>query len=467
MCGVLGIVKRNGEAAPEIYIGLTQIQHRAHDSAGIATFNKETGKYHMYKGLGEVPAVLNEEILSSLRGACGIGHVRWTTEGDIDIDNAHPIKGVFQGKPFYVVHNGEVRDETIKESIGFYSDIKESDTKFIAALVSQSGACNFSEALQKACAILKGTYAMLFLFEDKIYAVRDTTGNRPLIFGSSGGSLIVASETAAFGPLEGEHIREVREGEIVTIDQESFNWSSSLIIQVPQEMPMKLNFCLFEMIYLLRPDSIFLGRTIELVREHMGRKLFEEHPLNADMVVAVYDSGEAAAHGYSFASGIPLRKGLLRSHYAGRMFIEPVSKRAKKLLIKQSVIKEIVKDKTVIVVDDSIVEGGTAKKIISLLRKAGAKVVYFLSSSPPITYPCFYGVPTARKHRRLIAEDHKSDIDTICKEIGADYLGYLSLRSTIHAVVETAPVVTNYPLLLENDFCTACFTGIYPIPICN
>lgn len=464
MCGVFGIMEEEGNAASKIYTALTQLQHRAHDSAGIVTYDASSGNYHLHKGMGEVAAVFNENILSLLHGSCGIGHVRWTTEGDIDIENAHPLAGIFRGRPFYIVHNGEVQFD--KSTDDAYSNTSvNTDTKFIAALISQSPYESFEDALQYCCSILKGTYALLVIFGNKIYAIRDITGNRPLVLGESGNSFMVASETAAFRPIGGSCLREVRRGEIITIGQDPFGYQCSRIREFPDSTVPRLQFCLFEMIYLLRPDSIFLGRTVELVREYMGRKLFEEHPVQADMVIGVPDSGEAAAYGYAEKSGLPLRKGILRSHYAGRMFIEPVAKRAQKLLIKLSVIKEIVCGKRVIVVDDSIVEGGTAKKIVELLREAGAKEVYFLSSSPPITHPCFYGVPTARKHRRLIAQEHNRNVDEIRKEIGADYLGYLSLASAVRSVTETPSVIHEYSWLNENSFCTACFTGIYPIPL--
>lgn len=462
MCGVFGIIEKEGNAASKIYMALTQLQHRAHDSAGITTYDQINQAYHVHKDMGEVAAVFSEDTLLSLHGSCGVGHVRWTTEGDINVENAHPIPGIFHGKLFYIVHNGEIKPE--KEYDGFYYSDANTDTKFIAALISNAPATSFEDALQYACSCLKGTYALIILFENKLYAIRDHTGNRPLVLGSNAHSLMVASETAAFRPLRGKYLREIERGEIVVIESDPLRFSSFKIAQYPVNTPLRLQFCLFEMIYLLRPDSIFLGRTVELVRERMGMKLFEEHLLDADMVIGIPDSAEAAAFGYAFRSGIPLRKGILRSHYAGRMFIEPVVKRAQKLLIKLSVIEEIVRGKRIVVVDDSIVEGGTAKKIVKLLREAGAKVIYFLSGSPPITHPCFYGVPTARKHRRLIAEDHQSNIDEIRREIEADYLGYLSLDSTIRAVTETPPFISDYPLLAPEDFCVACFTGQYSIP---
>jgi len=463
VCGVFGIVQAKGDAAPKIYTGLTQIQHRAHDSAGIATYDEKNNAYHVHKGMGEVATVFTEEILSSLSGSCGIGHVRWTTEGDMDLSNAHPLIGIFRGKPFYLVHNGEVQLDN--NAVFARIEGTATDTKFIAALISNSGAADFKEALRYVCFILKGTYALVVLFENKVYAIRDITGNRPLILGTNSHSFMVASESAAFRPLGGNYLREIERGEVIVLERDPLRYSNFEINQHPLEIPPHLQFCLFEMIYLLRPDSVFLGRTVELVRERMGAELFLEHPLSADMIIGVPDSGEAAAYGYAFQSGLPMRKGILRSHYAGRMFIEPVAKRAQKLLIKLSVIKEIVAGKRIIVIDDSIVEGGTSKKIVALLREAEAREIYVLSSSPPITHPCFYGVPTARKHRRLIARDYKSDITAICREIGADYLGYLSLYSTMKAVIETPPIIPEYASLSENSFCAACFTGIYPIPL--
>ncbi|MDZ4260404.1 MAG: amidophosphoribosyltransferase, partial [Candidatus Sungbacteria bacterium] len=313
--------------------------------------------------------------------------------------------------------------------------------------------------------VLKGTYALVILYDDKIYAVRDTSGNRPLVLGINGNALMVASETVAFNPLNGRYIDEVKPGEIVIITKNPFDYSRMSIRNVPEEMPRHLTFCLFEMIYLLHPASIFLGRTVQLVRERMGAMLYQEHPLDADVVLGVPDSGLPAARGYGRASGIPKEAGIIRSHYSGRVFIKAVAERTEKHRIKHDVVEEVITGKSVAVIDDSIVEGVTSQKIVALLRQKGAKKVYLLSSSPPPIAPCFYGVPTAPAQRRLIAADHKGNIEAIRQEIGADYLGYLSISSTIRAVLETPSCIPDYPQLTERDFCTACFTGSYPIPL--
>ncbi|MEK7083120.1 MAG: amidophosphoribosyltransferase [Patescibacteria group bacterium] len=464
MCGVTGIARESGPVADELYANLLKLTHRAHDTAGAVT--SDHGETYLHRGMGEVANVFTKQKLESMKGSVGIGHVRWTTVGDMNLNNAHPLSGVFRGKNFYIGHNGQINniDELERQFPEYHQDVT-TDTKFIAALISFSGKDTFEEALQYACSILKGTYSLVILYDDKIYAVRDTTGNRPLVLGVNGNALMVSSETVAFNPLGGRYIDEVHPGEIVTITKEPLGFSRMSIRKVPDEMPLHLMFCLFEMIYLLHPASIFLGRTVQLVRERMGMELCKEHPLDADVIVGIPDSGLPAARGYARASGIQKEVGIIRSHYAGRIFIGPIAERKEKHRIKHDVIREIVDGKKVVIVDDSIVEGATSQKIVALLRQSGAKEIYLLASSPPPVAICHFGVPTAPMYRRLIAADHKGDVEAIRKEIGADYLGYLSISSTIRSVIETPPVIADYPKLTEEDFCTSCFTGRYQIPI--
>lgn len=390
--------------------------------------------------------------------------------GDVNIKNSHPIAGIFQtkqcpkGKKFYIGHNGQIAQDELKKKFPHYKSDVTTDTKFIAALIATSGKETFEDALQYACSILKGTYALVVLYNDAVYAVRDTTGNRPLVLGKNGGALMVASESVAFNPLGGHCVDEVHPGEIVKITRDSFDFQRIPIKTVPDEMPRRLTFCLFEMIYLLHPASIFLGRTVQMVRERMGVQLYKEHPLDADVVIGVPDSGLPAARGYGRKSGIQKEAGIIRSHYSGRVFINPVAERNEKHRIKHDVIREVIANKRVVVIDDSIVEGLTSIKIVKLLRENGAKEVYLLTSSPPPITPCYYGVPTALSQRRLIAADHGGNVEAIRKEIGADYLGYLSIEGTIQAVVDTLPCIPDYPQISEKDFCIACFNGKYTIP---
>lgn len=464
MCGVTGIVRESGSVADELYAKLLKLTHRAHDTAGIAT--SHNGETYLHRGMGEVANVFTKHMLESMKGSVGIGHVRWTTVGDMNLNNAHPLCGVFRGKKFYIGHNGQINNtDELEEQFPEYHQDVTTDTKFIAALIAFSGKDTFEEALQYACSILKGTYAFVMLYDDKVYAVRDTTGNRPLVLGVNGNALMVGSESVAFNPLGGRYVDEVHPGEIVTITRNPLNFSRVSIRKVPDEMPLRLMFCLFEMIYLLHPATIFLGRTVQLVRERMGRELFKDHPLDGDVVMGIPDSGLPAARGYARASGIQKEAGIIRSHYAGRVFIGPIAERKEKHRIKHDVIREIVDGKRVIVIDDSIVEGATSQKIVALLRQNGAKKIYLLASSPPPIAVCHFGVPTAPSYRRLIAADYKGDIEAIRKEIGADYLGYLSISSTIRSVLEISPVIPDYPKITEEDFCISCFTGIYQIPI--
>lgn len=464
MCGVTGIVRESGPVADDLYANLIKLTHRAHDTSGAVT--SDNGETYLHRGMGEVANVFTKEILEGMKGSVGIGHVRWTTVGDTNLNNAHPLCGIFRGKKFYIGHNGQINNiDELTQQFPFYESDITTDTKFISALISFSGKDTFEEALQYACSILKGTYSLVILYDDKIYAVRDTTGNRPLVLGINGNALMVSSESVAFNPLGGRYIDEVHPGEIVTITRNPLNFSRMSIRKVPREMPLRLMFCLFEMIYLLHPATIFLGRTVQLVRERKGKELFKEHPLDADVVIGIPDSGLPAARGYARASGIQKEAGIIRSHYAGRVFIGPIAERKEKHRIKHDVVREIVDGKRVVVIDDSIFEGVTSQKIIALLRQNGAKKVYLLASSPPPIAVCHFGVPTAPSYRRLIAADHHGDIEAIRQEIGADYLGYLSIGSTIRSVIETPPVIPDYPNLTEEDFCTSCFTGLYQIPI--
>jgi len=469
MCGVVGIVRKDGNVAPDLYVGVIKLQHRAHDMAGIATSDGEMT--YLSRGMGEVAVAFSKSKLGRMKGRAGIGHVRWTTVGDVNIQNAHPIAGLFRtrqnpkGKRFYIGHNGQIAQDELKVMFPRYKPDVTTDTKFIAALISSSGKETFEDALQYACSILKGAYSLVILYDDAVYGVRDTSGNRPLVLGANGGALMVASEAVAFNPLGGHYVDEVHPGEMVKISRESsLGFQRISIKSVPDEMPRQLTFCLFEMIYLLHPASIFLGRTVQMVRERMGVQLFKEHPLDADVVIGVPDSGLAAARGYARASGIPKESGIIRSHYSGRVFINAVAERDEKHRIKHDVIRQVIEGKRVVVLDDSIVEGRTSIKIVKLLRENGAREVYLLSSSPPPMTPCYYGVPTALSQRRLIAADHKGNVEAIRKEIGADYLGYLSIQGTIRAVVDTASCIAGYPEISEKDFCTACFSGNYLIP---
>lgn len=462
MCGVIGMVRKDGDVAPDLYVGTIKLQHRAHDMAGIATSDGE--ETYLERGMGEVAVAFSKEKLARLKGSVGIGHVRWTTAGDMDINNAHPLKGIFQGKKFYIGHNGEIRQNELHDQFPDYEPTVTTDTKFIAALIASSQKETFEEAIQYACSILKGTYALVILYDNAVYAVRDTTGNRPLVLGENGGALMVSSETVAFNPLNGHFIDEVHPGEIIKITKDPYGIERMSIRQVPQDTPRRLMFCLFEMIYLLHPASIFLGRTVQMVRERMGMELYKEHPLDADVIIGVPDSGLPMARGYARASGISKESGIIRSHYSGRVFIDAVAERTEKHRIKHDVVRQVIEGKNVIMIDDSIIEGQTARKIVGLVRQNGAKRVSVLSSSPQAIAACPYGVPTGPRYRRLIAAYHNGDIECIRQDIGSDDLGYLSIGGTIRAVVDTAPCIVGYPEISEKDFCVSCFTGMYSIP---
>src|SRR3989344_7765139 len=454
MCGIIGAVSReDNNVAPEIYAGLWSLQHRGKESAGMVTY--EDGKLEFERGMGTVETVFGDNILSRLCGKSGIGHVRYSTAGESSLTNAQPVSGYFQGEQFWLAHNGnlvrymDLRSTTEKNGYAFQTTI---DTELIAALIHLSKCADFGDALEDALSKVEGTYALIALYRGQVFGVRDPTGNRPLVIGKGRGMTILASESAACDVLAIQTLRDVEPGEMIVIDPVLGNWYNIKNTRV--SAPEK--FCIFEYVYFLRPDSKFLGRRAQSVREQMGRYLWHEHPVHADMVIPVPDSGNFAAFGLSKESGLPTEMALFRSHYVGRTFIEPLGKkRSSHLRIKFNVIPEIVHDKRVVLVDDSIVRASVMRGVIELLRLAGAKEIHVRISCPPYLHPCYYGIDTYRVKGELIAKRHGGDIEMIRREIGADSLGYLSLEKLKQAVSGKNSF----------DFCDACFSGNYHIPI--
>lgn len=461
MCGVIGLVSRVADAAEDIYAGLWSLQHRGKESAGIATF--DGSKYFVKKDMGTVEIVFGDQALISLKGQSGIGHVRYSTTGGSTIDNAHPIEGFFRGSPFWVAHNGNlVGVEKIKNECAALGYVFQTntDTEMIAALICYSQKEKFEDALKEALSLVKGTYALTVLYKNNVYGARDKTGNRPLCIGFGRGIFVLASESATCDVLGVEFLRDVYPGEIVTLNKDPFCVQFDKILEPPQLHINNQKPCLFEYVYFLRPDSIFNGRRAQLVREEMGKRLWQESKVSADIVVAIPDSGNFAASGVSQESGLPLVAALFRSHYVGRTFIEPLHERREKgLRIKLNIIPELVSGKRVVVVDDSIVRSTVIKRVIKMLREAQAKEIHVRVSSPPYKYPCYYGIDTYKVGEKLIAS-RLGDIEEIRKEIGADSLAYLSLDSLKKAVSQ----FRNDELNKEN-FCDACFSGNYHIPI--
>ncbi|KKS38953.1 MAG: amidophosphoribosyltransferase [Candidatus Sungbacteria bacterium RIFCSPLOWO2_12_FULL_41_11] len=463
MCGILGIVSESGEVSQDIYAGLWSLQHRGKEGAGIATYDGNV--YHEKRGMGTVEVVFGGEVLSGLLGKIGIGHVRYSTAGGSTLENVQPIQGLFKSVPFWIAHNGnltntkKLRQECVKQGYFFRTT---TDTEIIASLIYFNESFGFEEALYRALSRVEGTYALVVLYKDVIYGMRDLTGNRPLVYGEGRGIKVLASESATCDVLGMKYLFDVRPGEIIVMKQGSLSGAyGDQMFCSTAEAFQKQKFCVFEYVYFLRPDSIFDGRRAQRVREEMGRNLWRESAVDADIVVPVPDSGNFAACGLAKEAGLPIEMALFRSHYVGRTFIEPLQERREKgMRIKLNVIPELVEGKRVVVVDDSIVRSTVIKRVINMLREAGAREIHTRISSPPYKYPCYYGIDTYRVENELIAKRLNGDVEAIRKEIGADSLHYLSLEGLRRSVME---VPGNK--LKANNFCDACFSGNYHIPL--
>lgn len=448
-CGVFGIYSLDKrEVAGDIYYGLIALQHRGQESAGIAVSDTdgEMGNLKLKKDMGLVNEVFNEKDLQNLNGNIGVGHVRYSTTGGSRPENAQPIAMNYIKGSLALVHNGNiVNAEQLKEEQMFrgLAHYTTSDTEVLAYEIigERVKTGSIEEAIKAAAAKLKGGYAVVVMSPRKLVGIRDPFGIKPLILGRKGESYILASESAAITSVGGEIIRDIEPGEIISITQEG-NFSDKSLCQE------KHAHCIFEYIYFARNDSVMDGIEIHDARVNAGRALARKKKVDADIVVGVPDSGLAAAEGYAMESGIPFALAFHKNSYIGRSFIKPTDKeRQTAVHMKLSVLNNVVKDKNIVIIDDSIVRGTTMKQLIEMLRRAGAKAVHVRISSPPFLYPCYYGtdVPTSKQ---LIASHHSCD--EVCKNIGADSLEYL-------AIEDFASMVGELPL------CTACFTNEYPV----
>lgn len=445
-CGVFAIYGPGLDVARLTYFGLYALQHRGQESAGIAVSNGQ--EIHLHKNMGLVAEVFNDDILSKMKGHMAIGHVRYSTTGSSQVSNAQPLSFRYYQGMVSLAHNGNlVNANELRNNLGSTGSIFQSttDSEVIVNLIARYGQGSIEEALMKCMIDLKGTYSLVLMTEDKILAVRDPFGNRPLCLGQLGKAYVVASETCALDTVGARFIRDVKPGEIVTIDQAG--------LRTIQTLPASHRaLCMFEFVYLARPDSNLDGENVNVVRRAFGRQLAREYRVEADMVIPVPDSGTAAAVGYAEESGIPFKEGLMKNRYVGRTFIQPSqAMRDLGVRLKMNPIREVVKDQRVIMVDDSIVRGTTSRKIVQMLQEAGAKEVHLLISSAPVQYPCYYGIDTSAR-AELIAAQH--GLDEITAHIGATSLYYLSLEGMLKAVKSPA-----------DSFCVACFSGNYPIPV--
>jgi len=441
-CGVFGVFG-HPEASKLTYLGLYALQHRGQESAGIAS--TDGADLHLQKSLGHVQEIFTPQVLAQLPGAAAIGHTRYSTAGDNVLINAQPLMIDCNKGKIALGHNGNLTNATnLRRKLEDRGSIFQttSDTEVIVHLIARSTARNLPGAIADALSQVEGAYSLLMLTRDDMYAIRDPRGFRPLILGRIDGAWVAGSESCAFDLIDAEYVREVEPGEMVRISR-----SGVESIRFAPEKPHQ--YCMFEHVYFSRPDSVVFGRAVHSSRERLGKLLAREHPVEADLVAPVPDSGVPAAIGYAEESGIPFRMALIRNHYVGRTFIEPDQTiRDFGVKLKLNPVRRMLEGQRVILVDDSIVRGTTSRKIVRLVREAGAAEVHVRISCPPTISPCYYGVDTPRRDE-LIAS-HNS-VEEIRKYLGADSLGYLSLESLRASVEDT-----------EGKFCTSCYTGSYP-----
>ncbi|HEV2426364.1 MAG TPA: amidophosphoribosyltransferase [Terriglobia bacterium] len=447
-CGIFA-VHGNAEAAKLTYLGLYALQHRGQESAGIAV--SDGGKIVAHKGMGHVADVFTKSVLEGLPGRLAIGHTRYSTAGDTDLKNAQPLVVSCQKGQVALAHNGNlVNASASRKELESRGDIFQttSDTEVIVHHFARSRQSGIPEAVADALDRVKGAYSLVLLFKDTIYGIRDPYGFRPLALGRLGEgpnpAWVLASETCAFDLIGARYVRDVEPGEMVILDGRG---PTSLRLAPPQPKQ-----CIFEHVYFSRPDSLVFGRSVQASREMLGRQLALEHPADADLVVPVPDSGVAAASGYAEQSQIPLKFGLIRNHYVGRTFIEPQQAiRDFGVRLKLNPVARLLEGKRVVLVDDSIIRGTTSRKIVRIVKEAGAREVHVRISCPPTVSPCYYGVDTPTR-AELIAATHS--VEGIREFIGADSLGYLSLEGLRKAVEDT-----------KGNYCLACYTAEYPTTV--
>ncbi len=444
-CGVFGIFGHR-EASTLTQLGLFALQHRGQEACGIVSSDGEN--LHQFRSMGLVADVLGEDVLRTLTGSSAIGHTRYSTAGRNTIREVQPFSVACQHGKIAVCHNGNLpfapqkRRELEKAGAIFSST---SDTETILHSIARCEASDVIEAIAKVLRETEGAFSLLFLTPDKLIAVRDPRGFRPLNLGRLKDAWCVASETCAFDLIDAEYVREIRAGEMLVIDENGLHSFFPF-----EEKPRSV--CAFEHVYFSRPDSTIFGRSVNESRHKMGKRLAVEHPVEADLIVPVPDSGVAAAIGFAAQSNINYRQAIIRNHYVGRTFIEPSqSIRSFGVRLKLNPIRNLINGRRVVLVDDSIVRGTTSKKIVQMVREAGAKEVHMRISCPPTVSPCYYGVDTPRKADLIAAQ---MSVDEVCRYIEADSLGYLSLEGMMNAIG-----------FEKNSACVACWNGSYPTQV--
>ena len=446
MCGIFGIFNKD-EASNYVYLGLHALQHRGQEAAGIVSTDGE--RFYSYKGVGLVNEIFNKKgIIASLKGKIAIGHNRYSTFGDESESNIQPLQAHYDLGSIAIAHNGNIvnaipiKYRLVSQGAIFNSN---SDTEVIIHLIARSDKESFYDRLVDALKELKGAFSLIIMRENELYAARDPWGFRPLSIGKLDDAIVFASETCSFDLIGAEFIRDIEPGEVVVANADGLHSFK------PFESEKECK-CVFEYIYFSRPDSLLWGRYVYSMRKQMGRVLAKESPADVDIVIPTPDSGVPAAIGYSQEIGKPFDFGLIRNHYVGRTFIEPAqSIRNFGVRLKLNPARDVLQGKRIVVVDDSLVRGTTSRRIVKMLRGAGAKEVHLRIASPPVVSPCFYGIDTPTR-KELIASSHT--IDEIRRYTTADSLSYLSLEGLKEIVG-------------GSGFCFACFDGKYPVPFDN
>lgn len=447
-CGVFAIFGHE-KAAEVAFYGLHALQHRGQQGAGIVTSDGD--QLYIHKGTGLVNTIFDQQRIASLKGTNAIGHVHYATEKESGFENVQPLLFRSQTSSMALAHNGQiVNDLALKTQLEAQGSILQttSDTEVIAHLIKREGYLALEEAIKQALGMVKGAYALVLLTEDQLFVALDPYGLRPLSIGQIDGSYVIASETCAFDLVGAEYVREVKPGELIVIDKEGLK--SSMFTS-----PMQRSLCSMEYVYFARPDSDFNGLNVHASRKMMGKQLAKEANVKADVVTGVPDSSISAAIGFAEETGIPYELGLIKNRYIGRTFIEPTqASRERGVKMKLSPVRGIVNGKRVVMVDDSIVRGTTSRRIVRLLKEAGATEVHVRIAAPPIKNPCFYGVDTSVTSDLIAAQ---YSIEEIAEEIDADSLAFLSVGGLEKSLVEEDS--------LEQGICRACFTGRYPTEI--
>lgn len=446
-CGVVGIYGHKN-AAQLAYLALYALQHRGEESTGIVSFDRK--KIYQHKGQGLVGNVFKEDTLKKLKGPLAIGHVRYSTTGSSTAKNVQPLLINHKNGFIAVAHNGNLTNSVqLRNELEDAGSILQTtmDSELILHFLVRDHQNNYSGKLLPIMSRLEGAFSFVIMINDAIYAMRDPNGFRPLCIGKLGDAFIVASETCALDMVGASYLRDVEPGEVVVIDRNGLR-------SMKQPEKKKHAFCIFEYIYFSRPDSNIFTQSVYIARKNLGRMLAREHPADADMVMPIPDSGTVAALGYAEESKLPLEIAFVRNHYIGRTFIQPNQLiRDFKVKVKLNPVKDALRGKRIVIVEDSVVRGTTSRGRVRALREAGAREIHMRVSCPPIISPCFYGIDFPTK-KELIASNHS--IDQIRDYIGVDSLKFISLEGMLSSMT-----------LPKDEFCTACFTGNYPTTICK